>query len=43
MKLLKYPFTFEQWKKHKTTKVKLALIKKVVNQIKYGEKLEFNM
>ena len=43
MKPLKYPFTFEQWKNHKSTKPKLKLIKCLADEIKHGKQLEFEM
>ena len=43
MKKLKYPFTFEDWKKHPTTKNKLKWCEKIAKEInnsrKYGEQL----
>lgn len=42
MKPLKYPFTYEQWLKHPSTKPKLKWCKEVAQKIKHGkqQKLE---
>lgn len=37
MKPLKYPFTYEQWLKHPSTKPKLKWCKEVAKEIKYGK------
>lgn len=47
MKPLKYPFTFEEWLKHPSTKPKLKWIQKVCRKIesekKNGKQLTLNL
>ena len=42
MKDLIYPFTFEQWLQHETTKLKLACIKQIYKEIKLGTQIEID-
>lgn len=46
MKPLKYPFTYEQWLKHPSTKPKIKWCKeigdKIKNEKKFGKQLDIN-
>lgn len=42
-KPLVYPFTFEQWKAHPSTKIKLKMIKELAKEIKYGVQLKISL
>lgn len=43
MKKLVYPFTFEEWKKHPSSREKIKWCKSVAKKIKVGKQLKLNL